>query len=189
MIIGSIVTIGFSAGASIFSDARNRIFCRADGRDLNKADYPVLYTYLGDRYNDGTQTSLQFRIPDLRGSFLRGADPNATVDLDAASRTIDGPGAVNSDAGTRQNRCLAPHSHEVRDDTGTTGYRSRTTWEPTGSVIGNQIHANTSDPRFPGLVKLDSNQIVVQNRETLSPEPTAAISPNHMIVDYIIRIG
>lgn len=189
MIVGSITTVAYNVGSAIFSDTLNRTFCRCDGRTLTIADYPKLYSYIGTRYSDGTQTALQFRIPDLRGSFLRGADPSATVDVDAASRTIDGPGNPSSDAGSRQNRALFTHTHTVYNDDNTVTAISRREWEPTGSVISNAVHSNITDPRFPSHPQTSSSQTTVTANYNSSPEPTATSSPNHIVCDYIIRLA
>jgi len=41
-----------------------------------RADYPNLFNVIGIDYNTGGETSLQFRLPDLRGYFVRGAGTN-----------------------------------------------------------------------------------------------------------------
>lgn len=189
MIVGSIVTVCYNVGSTVFQDTLNRTWVRCDGRTLTRSDYPLLFDLIGTRYNDGTQTSLQFRIPDLRGSFLRGADPNASVDLDAASRTIDGPGNTSSDAGTRQNRALVTHTHNVYNDDFTKWMLSREDIEPTGSNISNTVHANSTDPRFPSAPLIQSSSTNPSGVFTNNPEPTATLAPAHFVCDYIIRLA
>jgi microcystin-dependent protein len=189
MIIGSVTTLAFNVGATFFEDTLNRVFCRCDGRSLNKIDYPILYRYIGDRYSDGTQTGAQFRIPDLRGSFLRGTDPNAVFDTDASSRTIDGPGNTSSDTGSRQNRGITTHAHSVATDDGVSVIHSRRDAEPTGSVLANDIHANSTDPRFPTYPTIGSANTNSTPLYPSSPEPTGTSSPNHLVCDYIIRVA
>ena len=61
-----------------------------DGRAFNVAAYPQLAAVLGGG-----------ALPDLRGQFVRGFDPTATVDPDGASRTVGSKqaDAVNKDVG------------------------------------------------------------------------------------------
>lgn len=49
----------------------------ADGSALAIADYPGLYAVIGVRFGSGTGT---FRVPDLRGEFIRGLDLGRGVD-------------------------------------------------------------------------------------------------------------
>ena len=49
-----------------------------DGRSLYKYEYSELFHVIGNNFgNDGNE---KFKIPDLRGRFIRGWDPSATVD-------------------------------------------------------------------------------------------------------------
>lgn len=50
----------------------------ANGESLSKATYPELYAQIGDRY--GSDDSLSFNLPDLRGEFIRGWDNGRGVD-------------------------------------------------------------------------------------------------------------
>lgn len=53
------------AGATIPS---NYMLC--DGRELSKADYPQLFQAIGTIYGESAD-KLKFKIPDLRGKFVR----------------------------------------------------------------------------------------------------------------------
>ena len=53
-----------------------------DGYKLKKADYAQLYAVIGNKYNDGTEASDEFRIPDynVTGRFLQpGADVGTQI--------------------------------------------------------------------------------------------------------------
>jgi len=52
----------------------------ANGESLSRATYPELYAQIGDRY--GSDDSLSFNLPDLRGEFIRGWDNGRGVDTD-----------------------------------------------------------------------------------------------------------
>jgi microcystin-dependent protein len=47
------------------------LFC--DGRAYSSTDYPNLYAIIGQAYGTGDSGSNDFNVPDLRGTFLRGA--------------------------------------------------------------------------------------------------------------------
>ena len=55
-----------------------------DGRLVNKAEYPRLYAAIGDLY--GGTSEGKFKLPDYRGMFLRGVDPEKLVDKDRDDR-------------------------------------------------------------------------------------------------------
>lgn len=50
-----------------------------------RATYPALFAAIGTSYNTGGEAGTDFRLPDLRGSFVRGWDNGRGVD---AGRTI-----------------------------------------------------------------------------------------------------
>ena len=50
----------------------------ANGESLSRTTYPELYAQIGDRY--GSDDSLSFNLPDLRGEFIRGWDNGRGVD-------------------------------------------------------------------------------------------------------------
>lgn len=53
----------------------------ADGRALERADYPELFAAIGTTYATGGETITQFRIPDRRGRVGMGANPAAAGGL------------------------------------------------------------------------------------------------------------
>ena len=65
----------------------------ADGSLKTKTAYARLYNVIGDIYADGTEPSGYFRLPDLRGVFIRGYD-DGTRGLD--STTFDATLTANS---------------------------------------------------------------------------------------------
>jgi microcystin-dependent protein len=90
-----------------------------NGKELLKTDYATLYGILGTYWNNdkGDQTNF-FRIPDLRGVFLRGVNDGRTgnySDKDSKNRfrlngsqdlTLNSPGSFQQEA-------IAKHSHQI----------------------------------------------------------------------------
>lgn len=53
---------------------------KCNGAILLRASYPRLFAVIGTTNNIGGETSLQFRLPDFRGEFVRGFDDGRGVD-------------------------------------------------------------------------------------------------------------
>lgn len=136
-------------------------FLLCDGTTYNVATYPTLGVLMGGRIGgDGSTT---FKVPDLRGYFLRGRDSAATVDPDGASRTYNG-GSGNL-IGSYQTDQYQSHSH-------TTGDFS-------------QLRGSTSaDTAGPG----PNNQGPGSLNFTLNNQNSIAESrPKNVYVEYIIK--
>jgi hypothetical protein len=72
-----------------------------DGRLISKMDYPELFNAIGTNW--GGTANDEFKIPDLRGYFLRGIDSTKTVDPQANTRTdINGNRVSDVRVGTYQ---------------------------------------------------------------------------------------
>ncbi|KYG64186.1 hypothetical protein AZI87_13135 [Bdellovibrio bacteriovorus] len=82
----------------------------ANGDLLNIADYPDLFAAIGTAFGgDGVST---FRLPDLRGRFLRGVDGGTGRDPDAGSRSAMNTGGNAGNAvGSIQADQLRSHTH------------------------------------------------------------------------------
>lgn len=88
----------------------------ADGALPARADYPELVTVLSTAWGVPTDAT-KFRVPDLRGAFLRGVDGIRGSDPDSAARTNDYPGSASgNNVGSFQDSAFASHFHA-----GTTG--------------------------------------------------------------------
>ena len=52
----------------------------ADGSRLARTAYPALFAAIGTAFNQSGDTAQYFRLPDLRGEFVRGWDGNRGID-------------------------------------------------------------------------------------------------------------
>lgn len=79
-----------------------------DGRTLLTHLYPELFAALGYVYGG---SGAQFKIPDLRGYFLRGTGTGSQVDPDQSQRTVP-PGGQGEAAGVGSIQQFAMQTHE-----------------------------------------------------------------------------
>ena len=83
-------------------------YLECDGSALSRTAYAALYAVLGTTYGKGAGTlaNTTFRLPDLRGEFIRGWDHGRGADPDRAARTDRGDGTTGDQVGTKQNDAI-----------------------------------------------------------------------------------
>ena len=59
-------------------------YLECDGSALSRTTYAALFAVLGTTYNKTADAADKFRLPDLRGEFIRGWDHGRNVDKDRA---------------------------------------------------------------------------------------------------------
>ncbi len=89
-----------------------------DGAAYSKTDYEALFNVIG--YLWGKEED-NFRVPDLRGVFLRGvtysrSDDYRDPEMDNRTRLYQGEGGVSNDVGTFQDDRFENHTHWLRSD-------------------------------------------------------------------------
>ena len=62
-------------------------YLECDGSALSRTTYAALFAVLGTTYNKATDATDKFRVPDLRGEFVRGWDHGRSADKDRAIGT------------------------------------------------------------------------------------------------------
>ena len=118
--IGEIRAVSFQTNSPGFAALKVNGWIECDGSVLSASDYPALYAALGNTWgtdNDGAT----FKIPDLRGEFLRGWSHGSPVDPDASARKPADPnnphagwsGAAGDSVGSTQLDSFAAHSHPI----------------------------------------------------------------------------
>lgn len=82
-----------------------------DGTAYSRASFPDLYAVIAKAWGAGISEA-SFRVPDLRGRFLRGVDGTAGVDPDKAARTAAYPGGnTGNNVGSAQSDQFRSHVH------------------------------------------------------------------------------
>lgn len=111
-----------------------------DGRSVRINDYPELYDAIGTNWGgDGSTT---FRLPDLRGYFLRGVADASTADPDKNSRNARNGGNSGNRVGSFQDDALDNHTH---DFSGRTDEAGRHRHEINGKDASNVKSGNDGD--------------------------------------------
>jgi microcystin-dependent protein len=80
-----------------------------DGSELPIGEFHELFLVIGYQYSAATGTGT-FKLPDLRGYFLRGVDPTGVVDPDAQGRTR--AAGATSPVGSVQQSAFQLHQHD-----------------------------------------------------------------------------
>lgn len=160
---GSIVA--FAGGSA--SLPKGWLLC--DGRSLTKTEHPTLFAAIGTAW--GTDSQETFRLPDLRGVFLRGVDDSPTEgpsgnDPDRDARVPRYSGGVSGNLhGTYQVDQLKSHSHTFRRAT------------------------LASNPNAPlGILADDIYKIAdLQYSTGINPTGGSETRPKNAFVNYIIK--
>lgn len=81
-----------------------------DGRPLDRSgEYKKLFDAIGTTW--GGVGTTQFKIPNLKGYFLRGVDETGVVDVDSASRKDVNGAVVGGKVGSFQMDAIISHKH------------------------------------------------------------------------------
>lgn len=111
--VGTIMSHGGDLGdAAVKERLRRQGWLLCDGTELAVAEYPELYASIGTAFG-GDKDASRFRLPDLRGRFVRGVNGSAKDgDPDAASRPSIAPGGYTGNrVGSVQDDAFQGHHH------------------------------------------------------------------------------
>lgn len=134
-------------------------YVELNGQELEITTYPDLYDQIGDMF--GTATSGYFKVPDVRGLFIRAQDNGAGVDSLASSRT------GGDTVGSTQEDGLKSHHHTTSE-------------KQDGSFITENLCGIAGS--LAG-VKLDSTSMT-----TNSPSRTVETHPKNMYLMAIMKV-
>jgi hypothetical protein len=144
-----------------------------DGRALTVASHPELYRAIGTAWG-GEPNGAAFRLPDLRGRFLRGVDtddPASARDPEAGLRMASAPGGnTGNRVGTLQEDAAGPHFHLLA-----------------GVADGTGPGFNGEFLRFHALKIPDEAAPVVTNGWAVQPTGPGETRPDNVSVHWLIR--
>jgi microcystin-dependent protein len=119
--VGTII----SSGKSNNGAPPGYVYCDGGLFSRSAAQYSDLFAAIGTAW--GTNSASDFRVPDMRGMFLRGVDGNRGADDDRNSRSTSNSGGNSGDAvGSLQADSIRSHGHSgsVSGTTGSSGEHS-----------------------------------------------------------------
>ena len=167
--VGTIMA--FAGPVSSIPQGTGWVLC--DGRELSAAEFPELYAALGSAWGRGRDSG-SFRIPDLRGRFLRGVNYDAPGDLrdpDRDHRGISGPGGnAGNEVGSLQEDAAGPHVHAISGVADAIGQGQGAEWI--------RFHAN----KVP-----DETAPILSNTGLIQPPGAAETRPRNVYVNWIVR--
>ena len=121
------------------------------GQVVSQTTYAALYAAIGATWNTGGEGAGNFRLPDLRGTFLRGTGTNATGSSSGAAGPAVGAFAADTYLNHSHGASQPAHTHTVSDGyvvvSGGSGLQNGTGWTATTSgttAQGPAITVNTS---------------------------------------------
>ena len=137
-----------------------------DGRVLDANDYPGLFDAIGTAWGSGGGSL--FRIPDLRGTFLRGVAYASTRDPNKTTRVaINTGGNTGNNVGSYQADIVGPHQHNY--------YDKHNSDNRTVNGLGSKSAASTTD--------------LIDYRPTTNKSGTGSETrPRNAYVNYIIKL-
>ena len=176
------------------------VFCRAvttvpdgylecNGDKKSRLEFAALYAVIGTQYNTGGETDQEFRLPDLRGEFIRGLDNGRGVDLNRGindPQTADNNSHSHGYTNTGITVSGADHNHNIR------GLSLQPSIANVGITLGSgqgyQIGYRTNDDVLTGDAIKNSNTLSMSGNVgiTISPDGSEA-RPRNIAMMYIIK--
>ncbi len=158
--IGTITAYGGVVTGSDQQKLQDQGWLVCDGGEYSIADYEDLYCKIGTYFGTGSRPE-NFKVPDLRGRFVRGVDSGTGRDPDAADRTVSATGGNTGDnVGSLQGDAFKAHTHN---------------FEVTGSYTGGPY--NTIGTGYPNNIQ-DARMQPTGGNET---------RPKNIYVNWIIK--
>jgi len=167
--VGSIVAFG--GPAARLPESGGWLPC--DGREVSSSAFPALFAVIGSAWGQGSDAG-SFRLPDLRGRFLRGVNGGASGpgrDPDATSRSFSAPGGnVGDEVGSLQEDAAGPRTHPLVG---------------VGDAVGQS--------QGGGWIRFHENKVpdaaapVQRNAWAVEPPGPAETRPRNVAVHWIIR--
>jgi len=183
------------AGSTSYIDAELDEWIVCDGRSLQQAEYPELFTVIGNTYGS---TGGQFNLPNLKGRFPVGFDAGQTE-----FNTLGENGASGAKSTTLSTDNLPPHRHGITNVSGTTDtrgahkhkldYPSSTTESGNGrnSILGDNDDTGTwSDlGEITSEDGAHSHSVTINGQTDLTGNSTSFTNlPPYLPINFIIKV-
>lgn len=164
--IGAIIP--YAGTQASLAEIESTGFLLCDGRQMSSSAYEQLAAVLGAGWQN-TERSASFRLPDLRGLFIRGVDSSPNLPNPASGNDPDRGRPI----GTVQGHALMDHIHTVEARTASASGNERGVLNAGGAQVGT---ISTAPPTVDTAEH--GSQVYASRRET---------RPINVSVWYIIR--
>ncbi len=160
-------------------------YLECNGQSVSRTTFAALFAVIGTQY--GNQNSTTFRVPDLRGEFIRGfdngrgVDNNRNIGSNQGSQHPQHNHAVSASSSSSVND--SGHNHRVRVGTSGSGggnVSDRDSQSP-GNFVSNQIENATT-----GISVSTSTSISQSNRGGTSN--SSETRPRNIAMMYVIKV-
>jgi hypothetical protein len=145
-----------------------------DGRTLSTSEHHALFAVIGHAWGQGRDRN-EFRLPDLRGRFVRGVNHDADDALRDPDRDLRGPSApggnTGNEVGSLQEDAAGPHVHPLSGVADAIGQGHGAEWI-----------------RFHATKVPDDSAPVLSNSALIQPPGPAETRPRNVYVNWIIRV-
>jgi microcystin-dependent protein len=158
-----------------------------DGSAVSRSTYANLFTAIGTGWGSGDGATT-FNLPDLRGRFLRGVDPNAMNDPDANARTAINPGGnTGAKVGTLETDVFANHDHTLNDPGHSHGVGAYD-WD-NGLVPGHWLGGSSQAPDMPNTTFWSQSLATAGSPTgiTIAAAGGSETRPKNAAVTYIVK--
>lgn len=124
-----------------------------DGSAVSQTTYATLYAAIGATWNTGGEGAGNFRLPDLRGMFLRGTGTNATGSSSGAAGPSVGAYAADTylnhshaitDPGHTHTYTVVNASSQATGGSGSAYFNSATTTSTVSNTTGISVNTSTT---------------------------------------------
>jgi hypothetical protein len=158
---------------------------KANGAELSKTTYPALFAAIGIFYGETNgsngEGTTHFRVPDLRGIFVRGSD----------SQIISGV-TYSGAFGTKQADAVGPHTHSGTSDgmdrNASHSHNIKTTGLGQGGTGGNPvISSNHTGNNGTSIYAANIDHLHTFTSSSQSPAGTTETRPANIALLYCIK--
>ena len=139
-------------------------YLECDGSALSRATYEELFAVLGTTYNKTGDAADKFRVPDLRGEFIRGWDNGRNVDKARAIGAYQAGTKITGEDGSS-----AAHNHTIND---------------IDKVFGDPIYEQTFDMTIQWV---NNPSLITKSLNSTSPSFWRTVRPRNVAMMYAIK--
>lgn len=146
-----------------------------DGAEVPVKDYQALFNLIRNYYGKPSNNSV-FKLPDLRGVFLRGTDYERGLDPDKNNRSYQGyTGTAGNQVGSMQGDQLRSHNHFVGYLHHRSFHGSNDKDKPIKDCMGSDYYTQYTGGKETRPINLNVNYIIKASYVVMEQEITISL--------------